>query len=61
MTAEYDTDQIVFNDVSKLKLANRPSDREIEYKVREPMNQVEQLQSTNAGLQETNSTQAATY
>lgn len=50
----------VLGDVLKLTLANRSSDRDIEHEVRELMNQVEQLQSANAGLQETNRIQATT-
>jgi hypothetical protein len=60
MTAEYDTAQTVLGDVLKLTIANRSSDRDIEHGVRELMNQVEQLQSANAGLQEKNRIQAAT-
>ncbi len=40
ITAEYDTAQIVLDDVSKLTLANRSSDREIENEVRELVGQV---------------------
>lgn len=60
ITAEYDTAQIVLDDVSKLTLANRSSDREIENEVRELVGQVGQLRGANAGLQQAGRIQAAT-